>query len=184
MKHPRTIKVVPEALAAPAMDVARDLGLPAGKYGTPRLLIGRREWLGLPEFGISPLNAKTDSGARSSSLHAEEIEISADGARVTFVTFNHYGVRTRCEAEVAGSTKVRSSSGVVRKRVYIETEAILAGGFRWPIRLTLANREKMKCPLLLGRRALAGFFLIDPQGSHLLGGVREIERFVPGNRPA
>jgi len=184
MKFPRTIKVVPEVLETPAMDVARELDLPAPKYGTPRLLIGRREWIGLPEFDISPLNAKTDSGARSSSLHAEEIEISPDGTRVSFVTFNHYGVHIRCDAEVAGSTRVRSSSGVVRKRVYIETEAVLAGGFRWRIRLTLANRVKMKCPLLLGRRALAGFFLIDPQGSHLLGGVREIERFVPGNRPA
>jgi hypothetical protein len=184
MKLPRTIKVTPEVLETAAMEVARALGLPAVKHGTPRLLIGRREWLGLPEFGISPLNAKTDSGARSSSLHAEEIEISPDGTRVSFVTIDHYGGRIRCDAEVAGSTKVRSSSGVVRKRVYIETDAVLAGGFRWRIRLTLANREKMKCPLLLGRRALAGFFLIDPQGSHLLGGVREIERFVPGNRPA
>ena len=184
MKLPRTIRVMPEVLETPAMDVARELGLPAAKYGTPRLLIGRREWLGLPEFGISPLNAKTDSGARSSSLHAEDIEISPDGTRVSFVTINHYGGRIRCDTEVAGSTKVRSSSGVERKRVYIETEAVLAGGFRWRIRLTLANRVKMKCPLLLGRRALAGFFLIDPQGSHLLGGVREIERFVPGNRPA
>lgn len=184
MKRPRTFKVEPEPVTAPPGELADELGLPAKKRGTPRLLIGRREWIGLPEFGVSPLDAKTDSGARSSSLHAEEIAVSPDGTRVNFVTVNHYGDRIACEAAVVGATKVRSSSGIARKRVFIETEAVLPGGFRWRIRLTLADRGRMKCPVLLGRRALAGFFLIDPQASHLFGGVRELTRDVPGNRPA
>jgi ribosomal protein S6--L-glutamate ligase len=184
MKRPRTLKVTPEASAVPAAELALELGLPSKKTGTPRLLIGRREWIGLPGLGVSPLNTKTDSGARSSSLHAEDIVLSPDGSRVNFVTTDHYGNRISCEAAVVGSTRVRSSSGVARRRIFIETEAVLAGGFRWRIRLTLANRERMRCPMLLGRRALAGYFLIDPQGSHLLGGVRELERYVPGTRPA
>jgi len=184
MKRPRTIKVDLVPVTAPAGELADELGLPAKKKGAPRLLVGRREWIGLPEFGVSPLDAKTDSGARSSSLHAEEIVLSPDGRRVNFVTLNHYGDRIFCEAAVVGSTKVRSSSGVARRRVFIETEAVLPGGFRWRIRLTLADRSRMKCPVLLGRRALAGFFLIDPQASHLFGGVRELLRDIPGNRTA
>ena len=64
---------------------------------------------------------------------------------------------------------VRSSSGKSRKRIFIETTAEIPGGFRWKILVSLADRSEMLCPMLLGRRALAGYFLIDPQGSHMLG---------------
>ncbi|BCU75646.1 RimK/LysX family protein [Luteolibacter sp. LG18] len=183
-RSPRTFKAVPEQMEVPSGELARELGLPWKQTGMPRLLIGRREWVGLPDLGISPLNAKTDSGARSSSLHAEDMVLSEDGARVTFVTVNHYGDRISCEAPVVATKKVRSSSGTAKKRVFIETKAVLAGGFTCAIRLSLANRSVMRCPMLIGRRALSGFFLIDPQSSHLLGGVRDLEHFVPGTRPS
>jgi len=63
-----------------------------------------------------------------------------------------------------------------------KTEAMAAGGFTWRIRLTLANRAVMKSPMLLGRRALAGYFLIDPQGDHLVGALRDLEAHLPGLR--
>lgn len=181
-RKPRSFKAVPEAVDVPSARLARELGLPWKQVGMPRLLLGRREWVALPEFGVGPLHAKTDTGARTSALHAEEIRISGDGARVQFVTCDHYGRRISCEAALAGTGKVRSSSGVARKRYHIETEAVLAGGFRWRIRLTLANRSEMRCPMLLGRRALAGFFLIDPQGDHLMGPLRDLESQIPGIR--
>jgi hypothetical protein len=135
----------------------------------PRLVIGRREWIALPDLGVSPLNAKTDSGARSSSIHAENVFLAADEKHVTFTTTNHFGEVVSCHAAVSRIARVRSSSGVARKRIFIQTTAMLAGGFRWSILVSLANRAEMKCPMLLGRRALAGYFLIDPQGAHLLG---------------
>lgn len=165
-------------------EVALASGLPGETRGGARILVGRREWVGLPDLGVSPLNAKTDSGARSCSLHAEEVELSADGSRVGFVTVDHYGNRRACEAAVAGVVRVRSSTGVLRKRVFIETRAVFPGGLEFPVRMSLANRAVMRCPMLLGRRALAGYFLVDPQGSHLMGGVRDLERFVPGTRPS
>lgn len=134
----------------------------------PRLVIGRREWIALPDLGVSPLNAKTDSGARSSSIHAENVTLSED-ERVRFTTTNHYGELVSCEAPVARLARVKSSSGKAKKRIFIETTAMLVGGFRWQIQVSLANRSEMLCPMLLGRRALSGYFLIDPQGAHLLG---------------
>jgi hypothetical protein len=180
----RTYKAIPESVEASSAELSASLGLPWRGPGMPRMVIGRREWIALPDLGISPLNAKTDSGARSSSIHAENVEISADEKTVRFSTVNHYNQRMDCEAAIASLRRVRSSTGVAATRVFIETTAILPGGFKWKILVSLANRSDMRCPLLLGRRALSGYFLIDPQGAHLLGSLRELERFVSGNRPA
>jgi len=175
-KEPGCWRARAEREARPAGEVAAELGLPRRRRGADKLVIGRREWVMLPELGVGPLNAKTDSGARSSSLHAEEIELSADGKRVSFVTRDHYGRRKRCELEVGGVTRVKSSTGEAKPRIWIETELELNGGFLWRTRLTLANRSRMLCPMLLGRRALSGWFLIDTAGDHLTGGLEHRER--------
>lgn len=181
---PRTFKAIPESVDSPSGDLATELGLPARGRDTPRLIIGRREWLALPDLGVSPLYAKTDSGARSSSLHAENIVLSADKQSVRFTTYNHTGNAIECEAAVVRFGRVRSSSGFARTRIFIQTHAVLCGGFRWPILLSLANRSDMACPILLGRRALAGYFLIDPQGTHLLGLRRHLEIEFRSSRPS
>jgi len=183
-RKPRSYKATAQQVDLPSGQVARELGLPWKQVGMPRLVLGRREWVALPEFDVGPLNAKTDTGARTSSLHAEEIQVAPDGQRVFFVTSDHYGRRVTCESPIVKSTKVKSSTGVSRRRYVIETEAMLAGGFTWRIRLTLANRSEMRSPLLLGRQALSGYFLIDPQGNHLKGALRDLEAHFPGcHRP-
>jgi hypothetical protein len=170
----RTFKCIPELVESPSKELAASIGLPWKGAGMPRLVIGRREWISLPELGVSPLNAKTDSGARSSSIHAENVMLSADESSVRFTTTNHYNEVILCEAAVARTALVRSSSGVAKKRIFIRTTAVLPGGFRWEILVSLADRSEMRCPMLLGRRALSGYFLIDPQGAHLLGPRREL----------
>ncbi len=170
----RTFKAVPELVEVPSKDLAAAMGLPWKGTGMPRLVIGRREWISLPELGVSPLNAKTDSGARSSCIHAEDVVLSEDEKSVSFTTVNHYNERISCEAPVARIARVRSSTGKARKRIFIQTTAVLPGGFSWTILISLANRSDMLCPMLLGRRALSGYFLIDPQGAHLLGPRRQL----------
>lgn len=170
----RIFKAVPEAVESSSQEAAASLGLPWRGTGMPRLVIGRREWISLPDLGVSPLNAKTDSGARSSSIHAENVTLSEDEKTVRFTTLNHYNEEISCEAPVARIAKVRSSTGRARRRIFIETTAVLPGGFNWTILVSLANRSEMLCPMLLGRRALSGYFLIDPQGAHLLGQRRHL----------
>lgn len=162
-------KATPQPVESTSQELAAALGLPWRGPGMPRMVIGRREWIALPDLGISPLNAKTDSGARSSSIHAENVILSEDEKTVRFTTTNHYAETVSCEAAVARVALVKSSSGRAKKRIFIETSAMLVGGFRWTILVSLANRSEMLCPMLLGRRALSGYFLIDPQGAHLLG---------------
>jgi len=166
---PRSFKVTPESIGLPSGELAAALGLPQRDARAPRLLIGRREWIALPELGVSPLRAKIDSGAHNSCIHAQEVILSADESRVSFTTINHDAEEIHCDAEVARIGGVRSSTGVADKRIFIRTRAVLAGGFSWSILVSLADRSVMRCPMLLGRRALAGVFLIDPQSTHLLG---------------
>lgn len=170
-------KAVPLPVESTSRDLAASLGLPWRGTGMPRLVIGRREWIALPDLGISPMNAKTDSGARSSSIHAEDVVLSADEKTVRFTTTNHYAELISCEAPVARLARVRCSSGAARNRIFIETAAVLPGGFRWSILLSLADRSEMRCPMLLGRRALSGYFLIDPQSSHILGPRRSLDEY-------
>jgi hypothetical protein len=172
----RTLKAVPEPVDAASGDLAAALGLPVKASASPRLVIGRREWLALPDLGVFPLHAKTDTGALSSSLHAENIALSDDQTTVRFTTYNHSGNGIECLAPVVRFGRVRNSSGVSKKRIFIRTSAALGGGFRWDILVSLANRSDMHCPLLLGRRALAGYFLVDPLGTHLLGKRRQLEQ--------
>ncbi len=166
---PRTYLAHAQATDSSSQELAAALGLPKRGPELAKLIVGRREWVSLPELGISPLNAKTDSGAWSSCLHAEAIVLSADETSVTFTTSNHFGDSIHCHSAVARIGRVKSSSGIARQRIFIQTHATVAGGFTWPILISLANRREMLCPMLLGRRALAGYFLIDPQSAHLLG---------------
>lgn len=159
-------------IGRPSGLAAENLGLPGKKIGGVRLVVGRYEWVRLPGLGVGAMNAKTDSGARSSSLHAEEIERFDGGKKVRFMSRDHFGVRKACEVEVGGTTTVKSSNGGVAERVWVETDLELPGGFVWRARLTLADRTAMRCPILLGRRCLAGFFLVDVKGNHLCGGPR------------
>ena len=171
-------QAIPQPVESTSRLLAASLGLPCRGPAMPRLVIGRREWIALPDLGVSPLNAKTDSGARSSSIHAENVVLSADETSVRFTTTNHYNEVISCESPVARTARVKSSSGKAKKRIFIETTAVLSGGLSWKILVSLANRSEMLCPMLLGRRALSGYFLIDPQGAHLLGPRRQLEQFV------
>ena len=162
----------PESISAGSGEVAAELALPTKRRG-PRIVIGRREWIALPELGVSPVNAKVDTGALTSSLHAEKIACFDREGRtwVSFSTHHHYGQLIACEAPLVRRKRVKSSTGVARERFFIQTLVMTAGGLVRRVELSLADRSEMKCPMLLGRSALSGFFLVDPQGSHLLGGI-------------
>ena len=136
-------------------------------------VIGWREWVGLPDFGIKKIKAKVDTGARSSSLHAFELqEFERDG--VKWVRFQVQPVQRQSnksvelEAMVLEFRSVRSSSGNAAIRPVIVTKVELFG-ITWPIELTLASRDEMGFRMLLGREAFRGRFLVDAGKSYYNG---------------
>ena len=121
------------------------------------------------------IKARVDSGAATSSLHAFNIvPFQRDGA--LWISFevhplqNDRSVVVRHEAPVLEQRGVRNTSGISETRYVIQEELVL-GEQRWPIELTLTNRDAMGYRMLLGREAMVGRVLVDPEGSHQLGEV-------------
>lgn len=128
--------------------------------------IGWREWVTLPELGLPPLKAKIDTGARTSCLHAFSIEeLSGQaGRRVRFGIHPHQNdcnSEFYCEAAVLDRRPVTDSGGHTEERYVIMTPIEL-GGHRWPVEITLTNRDTMRFRMLLGRTAMIDRFIINP----------------------
>jgi hypothetical protein len=135
------------------------------------LVIGWRECVALPELGLHPIEAKIDTGARTSALHAEDVETFwQDGVHWVRFHVPHGGRShaTDCTAPLVDKRHVKNTSGEPAERLVIET-ALVLNRRRWRIEVTLADRTNMTLPLILGRTALRRHrVLVDPGKSHLL----------------
>lgn len=145
------------------------------------VVVGWREWAGLPGLGIARIKAKVDTGARTSALHVNSIETFEKG-RTTFVRFDVTGESETMPWHEAAATDrrlVKSSNGETELRFVIRTELRLAGR-TWPVDISLTNRERMDLPMLIGREAIAGQMLVDAGRSWLWG--RPVWRTRPAAR--
>ncbi len=135
-------------------------------------VIGWREWVSLPELGIDKIKAKIDTGARSSAIHAFDIEPFFHEGRHLVRFKVHPYQRDILHSVVTVSPllderQVRNSGGHAELRLVILTP-IEIGGHQWPIELTLTNRDVMGFRMLLGRQGLRHRFLVEPGRSFLL----------------
>lgn len=135
--------------------------------------IGWREWVALPRLGVPTIKVKVDSGARSSALHAFDVEEyrhrGAPWVRFAVHPLQRNGQATvYCEAALDEYRTVRSSGGHETRRPVIVTEVELMN-LRWSIELTLASRDAMGFRMLLGRQAVRNRFLVDTGHSFLAG---------------
>ncbi len=136
-------------------------------------MLGWREWVSLPLLGVDWLKAKVDTGARTSALHAVELELfdQDDVPSVRFVVHPWQESEQdalECVAPLVDARDVRSSSGHAEERPVIATEAVV-GRQRVSLELTLTRRDDMGFRMLLGRQALIDRFLVDSSRSYVGG---------------
>ena len=124
-------------------------GLPQHHPTGKLILIGRKEYIGFPDWDLWRIRAKVDTGAYSSALGVADYEL----------------------LETASGLRVRFRLPPPRHRRVIEA-VVRLGPLERSIRLTVTDRSGMRCPMLLGRQALAGAFLVDVRVKYLLGSTR------------
>jgi hypothetical protein len=133
------------------------------------LVIGVTEYVDIPAWRILRLRAKIDTGARSSALHVENIRELGAG-RVRFdvrLSRSESDRRVTVEARIARRGQVRPSSGEQEERIFVAVK-VRIGPIEREIELSLVDRGRMIFRMLIGRRALAHAFLVDPGRRYLL----------------
>lgn len=138
-----------------------------------KVILGSEEWCSFPELNIPTIKARVDSGAKTSALHAINIApfIKNDSNWVKFdinPIQNNIKTVIHCEAPLIDKRIVKSSSGFREQRYVIQTQ-LKIGNDSWTIEMTLTNRDSMGFRMLLGREAMSGRVLVDPEQKYLLG---------------
>lgn len=137
------------------------------------IIVGWREWVGLPELGIPFIKTKIDTGARTSALHAFYVKpYKRRGEQRVQFGLHPFQIKAssavKCDAKVIDYRLVTDSGGHREKRYVISTFLSLSGQ-SWEIEVTLTNRENMKFRMLLGRTAMKKRLIVDPSRSYLQG---------------
>ncbi|GAB3235834.1 ATP-dependent zinc protease [Algoriphagus aestuariicola] len=133
--------------------------------------IGRKEKISLPELGLKLVWAKIDTGAFTSSLHAEQIrEENIEGKKVLLFEILMPGHKDftgkTLSFENYREKKVKNSFGQAETRFLIVTKIRIAGE-TFSAEFTLSDRSSMKNSILLGRKVLQDRFLVDVNGVNL-----------------
>lgn len=142
-------------------------------------IVGWREWVSLPGLGVKRIKAKIDTGAKTSALHAFEVErYQIDGkawVRFTIHPLQHTPARERvCQAPILDRRWVTNPGGRRQKRIIIETP-VRIGDDEWPIELSLTERDEMGFRMLIGRTAMHGRLVVDPDTSYRTARRRKAE---------
>jgi len=140
---------------------------------------GWQEWCQLPDLGLPAIKAKIDTGARTSALHAFNIEAFKHEGKA-MVRFDIHPIQRdktivrRCTALLRDRRFVSDSGGHREKRYVIQTPLVI-GGVKWDIEITLTNRDTMAFRMLLGRAAMRRRLIVDPSRSFCQGRLNHDE---------
>ena len=138
------------------------------------LLVGWREWASLPMLNTPLIKVKIDTGAKTSALHAYDLEILETNNKkyAKFVIHplqKNDNITRYALAEIIDSRVIRSSNGHKEERVVIRSP-IKIGHYYWDIDITLTKRDIMRYRMLLGREAMKSL-LVNPGKSYCQGKV-------------
>jgi hypothetical protein len=135
-------------------------------------VLGWLEGAYLQPWGVR-VRARLDSGALTSAIHAENITVfkknGTEWVRFHFPFGKREGYERGFDIErpLERQSRVKERSGGLQKRYVIKLDVCVSGKTN-NIELSLVNRSNFNYPMILGRNALAGHYLIDP-GRTFLG---------------
>lgn len=136
-------------------------------------IIGWQEWVELPDLGIDKIKAKIDTGARTSTMDADDCElIEKEG--IMYAQFQvTFGSRKKpqkkvCMARAVDNRNITNSGGQMEDRIVIVSN-IKIGKLIKEIEITLTQRTGMKFRMLLGRTAISEDFVVDVTRSCVMG---------------
>lgn len=115
---------------------------------------------GLP----APIEAKVDSGADHSALHAEQIDYFQNDGQ-TWVRFTTVQ-QTTLRKPLLRESRIKQKNAASQLRPVVRFGLCLNDQWR-EVEVNLVNRSHFKQPLLIGRSALLRGELIDVQQTHL-----------------
>lgn len=137
-----------------------------------KIIIGALETCDLPDLNIFDLQIRVDTGAKTSSLHVDDIEKERRDGKLGVGFSLHpdiYDVDkvTRCWAPISDVRRIKSSNGAVDQRLIIKTKMVMSTVTK-QIEITLSNRSDMSYLMLLGREGIGEDFLVDASATFLV----------------
>lgn len=141
--------------------------------------IGRFELIDLPDLNLKDIPAKIDTGAYTSSIHCDKIQIVIKEGN-KFLKAHFYSLSGKKKKKHIlyflefEKKRIKNSFGksewryVVKKKVKIFDELIETD-------FSLSNRTNLKFPVLLGRKFLKGKFVVDVAKSNLNKKIKKLQ---------
>ncbi len=139
-------------------------------------IIGRKDVADFPDFGLTAIQVKIDSGAYSCSIDCRNVHlIEKDGKKQLEVVFLNID-RPEFTEKVYyfadfKSKKVKSSTGHSQIRYFIKGKIVLFETI-FETYFSLSKRSGMKTPVLIGRKLLNNNFIIDTKKVNLSHNLR------------
>jgi len=137
-----------------------------------KIVIGSLEECSLPDLNIYNIEVRIDTGAKTSSLHVDNVvkKILNGKPWITFdIHPNAYDVSSviSCKAPLHDLRRIKSSNGQIEERFVIKT-SFRIGSNEWEIEVTLSDRSDMNYLMLLGRQGMGQHVLVDPSQTFLV----------------
>lgn len=149
----------------------------------PLIMVGWKERVSLPDWGVPSLIAKIDTGAQTSAIHVSKVEVAEDG-HLHFEVVTRERPKRRTIAidawPVEREAVIKPSSGVAQERRVVKTRLVM-GGVEREIEVSLVSRRGMRCRMLIGRSALSGTWSVDPSSEFLVSERKRKRRKAKGS---
>ena len=113
--------------------------------------------------GDFEIHAKIDTGAKTSSLNAPNMNIfKRDGEDwVSFKVTNRKGISRNFEEKIFRISKIRRHGGTIQRRPVVMLGVCVANVFQ-RTQVNLIDRKNFNYQMLIGRRFMTGQVIVDP----------------------